>query len=507
MKSIKIKLFSMLCTGLVFASCTNLDENLKDTWTTKNFLKTPEEQSAALVGAYSPMFSFYNHGSYFTLQEVSTDEAMIPQRGGDWYDGGQPAGYHTHSFTPNFDFVSGLYNQAFAGVSAVNRLLATPGFDGAQVVAELKVLRAYYYWILMDNYGSVPLSTVFGESQGQKSRADLYAFIDSELTANLPVLKQNLPASATGTYSRINYYVGQAIAAKLYLNAKVYTGTAQWDKTIAACDEIINSGLYSLEANYASAFSPTNNNSAENIWVIPYDHAYGQGFNLDQMTLHYGSQQTYQLQQQPWNGYCSLEDFYNSYDPSDARKANNFVVGPQYAYGTTNQIQDSGAEPNDPDGPGLNFTPKVNELAPNCLRQAGARLGKYAFAIGATPNMDNDAPIYRYADILLTKAEALFNKNGYSDASGLALVNKVHKRTGLADFTTMDATALLAERGRELAFESWRRNDLIRFGHFGDAWFGKAADPDNHRALYPIPLSAITAAASSGAALTQNPGY
>lgn len=508
MKTVRIKLIGLICATLIISSCTNLDENLKDSFTPGNFLKSPSELDAALLGAYAPLYSWNNHGNYFSLQEVSTDEAMIPQRGGDWYDGGQPAGVHTHAYAPNYDFISNLYNTAFGGVSACNRLIATPGVTDPYTIAELKVLRAYYYWVLLDNYGNVPLASEFGKSQGQKTRAEIYAFVDSELTTNLPTLKTKSADPLNKSYGRLNYYAGQAIAAKLYLNAKVYTGTAQNDKAIAACDEILNSGKYTLESNYSAIFSATNNGNKEHIWAIPYDMSYGQGFNLVQMTLHYSSQQTYNLQQQPWNGYCSLEDFYNSYDANDKRRANNFVVGPQYVFGTTTQITDGSAETTDPDGPGVNFTPKVNEIAPNALRQAGARLGKYNFAIGARPNMDNDVPLYRLSDIMMTKAEALFNKNGYLDATALALVNQVHARSGLPNFVIMDATTFLAERGREFAFESWRRNDLIRFGQYGAAWFGKtAADGDNHRELYPIPLTAITASAGDGTPLKQNPGY
>ena len=511
MKTARIRLIGLVSAALIIGSCTNLDENLRDSFTPNNFLKNPSELDAALLGAYSPIFGWNNHGNYFSMQEVTTDEAMIPQRGGDWYDGGQPAGIHTHGYAPNYDFVANLYNAAFGGVSACNRLLATPGLSDPYTVAELKVLRAYYYWVLLDNYGNVPLATEFGKSQGQKQRAEIYAFVDSELTANLPLLKAKSTDPTGKTYGRLNYWAGQAIAAKLYLNAKVYTGTAQYDKAIAACDEIINSGKYSLESNYKNIFKSDNKGSAEHIWVIPYDRLYGQGFNLVQMTLHYGSQQTYNLQQQPWNGYCSLEDFYNSYSNSDARKANNFVVGPQFIYGTTNQVQDASFETNDPDGAGLNFTPKVNELAPNALRQAGARLGKYEFAIGALPNLDNDVPLYRYADILLTKAEALFRKSSFGgDATGLLLVNQVRARTGLAPYTAVTLTSdeFLAERGREMAFESWRRNDLIRFGKYGAPFFGKpGTDAGNTRELFPIPLSAITAASGEGTPLVQNPGY
>lgn len=498
-----------MCGVIVLASCTNLDENLRDTWTDKNYFKTNDELAAALVGAYQPLFGWNNHGNYFSMQEVTTDEAMIPQRGGDWYDGGQPAGVHTHSYAPNYDFVNNLYNALFSGVAACNRILATPGFEDPVTIAELKVLRAYYYWALLDNFGKVPLSSEFGVSQGEKSRAEIYAFVESELTTNVPALEASF-TTVGASYGRINYYVGQAILAKLYLNSGIYKGAAptaaDLQKCIDACDEIINSGKYSLAANYKSIFAAENKGNSEHIWVIPYDRALGQGFNLVQMTLHYGSQQTYNLQQQPWNGYCSLEDFYNSYDNADTRKADNFVAGTQYIYGTTNPVQDGSFEANDPDGADLNFTPTVNELKPNCLRQAGARLGKYEFAIGATPNMDNDVPLYRYTDIILTKAEALFRKNGYTDVTGLALVNSIHthaRNGSLPPYVTMDADEFLAERGREMAFESWRRNDLIRFGKYGDAFFGKTADAvDGHLNVFPIPIGAIVAGG-----VTQNPGY
>src|SRR5260221_2654549 len=246
MKSIKLRLVGLFCTALLIGSCTNLDENLKDQWTSKNFPYTTDELNAAVVAAYSPLYSWNNHGNYFSMQEVSTDEAMIPQRGGDWYDGGQPAGIHTHAYASNYDFVNNLYNSAFGGVSACNRIMTLKSVtSNATLTAELKVLRAYYYWVLLDNYGNIPLSTEFGVSQGQKTRIEIYNFIDSELTTNLPILKAAttapVPVTPTNSYARINYWTGQAIAAKFYLNAAIYSGASQNDKTIAACDAIINS--------------------------------------------------------------------------------------------------------------------------------------------------------------------------------------------------------------------------------------------------------------------------
>ena len=339
----------------------------------------------------------------------------------------------------------------------------------------------------------------------------MYAFLDSELTTNVPLLTKEK------TYGRLTYWAGKAIQGKLYLNAAVYTGTPQYDKAIAALDEIINSGKFSLESKYFDIFKASNNGSSEHIWAVPFDRAYVQGFNLPQMTLHYGSQDTYKLQQQPWNGYCSLEEFYNSYDPADKRRKNNFIVGPQFAADGTTPILDASYEktqvagdPNstiDPDGAPLNFTPKVNEFLPNTLRQAGARLGKFEFAIGATPNLDNDFPVFRLGAVLLDKAEALYRKNNnWADPTALALVNQMAARNGVT-YAGLTADDFLAERGRELMTEAWRRNDLIRFGKYSKVWFGKPNVDPAYINLFPVPLSQITATAGTATPLKQNPGY
>ncbi len=516
MKRFKLLQILTLGSAMVTFSCTKLDENLKDTWTDKNFLKNPSELAAAAVAPYGTLFNYAGNGGYYGLQELPTDEVMVPQRGGDWYDGGQPVGMHVHNYKATYDLM-GNWSTIYGGVSACNRLLANP-FISADVAlsAELKVLRAYFYWNLLDLWGNVPLVTALGESKPQSTPSQVYAFIESEITTNASALPKKSDAS---TYGRLTYYAAQAILAKLYLNAAVYTGTPQWDKAIAASDEIINSGFFNLEASFASTFAANNNGSKEHIFVIPFDHLYGQGFPLDQMTLHYSSQLTYNMQSQPWNGFCSLEDFYNSFDPTDKRKAASFVTGTQYSADGITPITDASYEsvspnandPNaiiDPDGATVTFTPHVNELFPNALRQSGARIGKFGFYVGMTPNLDNDFPLYRYADILLTKAEALFNKNGYGDGVGLGLVNQVHTRAGLAAYGSITATELLAERGREMFSECWRRNDLIRFGQYGRVWFGKTGpDADSHWNLFPIPASQILATAGTPTALVQNPGY
>jgi len=221
---------------------------------------------------------------------------------------------------------------------------------------------------------------------------------------------------------------------------------------------------------------------------------------LPQMTLHYESQATYNLQQQPWNGYASLEEFYNSFDASDARR-NSFIVGPQFSSSGV-RLKDNSAEATDPDGQDLTYTPEINQLFPNSLRQAGARVGKFEFALSSSPNLSNDFPIYRYSDVLLTRAEALWRLSAGS-AEALSLVNQVRARSWSGNpLASLTSDALLAERGREMFAEGWRRSDMIRFGKYNDAWWEKPVSVASKN-LFPIPQGQIQINPS----LVQNPGY
>jgi hypothetical protein len=517
-----MKLYKLITACLVFSSCTNLDEKLKDQWTGSDFGNTPTELNALLAAPYQTLYSFGGNNGYFDMQCLSTDELLLPQRGGDWYDGGVHIAMHDHTWNSSNQSLN-VWINIYGGISACNRLLALPSVtSNAAAVAELRVLRAYFYWVLMDLYGNVPIVTTLGESVAQSTPSQVYSFIESEITTNADLLPKKNDASV---YGRLTYYGAQAILAKMYLNAAVYTGTPQWQKAINACDLIINSGLFNLEANYESSFSRNNNGSKEHIFIVPFDHIYGQGFNLPCMTLHYSSQITYTMNTQPWNGYCSIEDFYNSYNDADSRKEANFLVGTQYAADGVTPITDPSYEkdnpaPNDPkamadpDGATVTFTPIVNEVAPNALRQAGVRIGKFGFYQGQSQNLDNDLPLYRYADILLTKAEALYRLAGAGNtgtwsSSGVALmlVNQVHQRAGLPAYTSMTGEEFLAERGREMFYEGWRRPDLLRFGKFNDGDRFRPHDADNHVNIYPIPASQITATAGTPGALRQNPGY
>jgi starch-binding outer membrane protein, SusD/RagB family len=501
----------------VFA-CTDLEEEIKGDFTKpfdiKNRVGVKNNVNKAtpndgLGSAFSRVLNgTANHGSYFSVQEVSSDEAVITQKGGDWFDGGVWLRMHRHEFDAQVGGINGAWGDSYGGIGQCNELLASASITAVNK-AQVRFLRAYFYWRLLDVFGNVKITTVPLVDAPQSTRAQVYAFVESELLAALP----DLP-SGKAEYGRTNKSAANALLARLYLNAKVYKGlaahdVADLDKAIAAADQVINSGLYTLDANYKDVFDADNVEANEHIFVAPFDEATGGGMSFAQMTLHYPSQLTFELQDQPWNGYSTLEEFYNSYDATDKRRANNFLAGPQKDV-NGDPILDLAFDKGDEDGAEINYTPKINMLQPNGSRQAGARLFKFNFKIPQRNDMDNDFPILRYGEVLLNKAEALARKNNnFSDATALNLVNQLRARAGVTNFASMTEGSLLAERGRELFQEALRRPDLIRFGVWGNAWWEKPAHNKPNLILMPIPIEQINATAASAPEfrLKQNPGY
>lgn len=519
----------VLSVVLVPQACTNLDEDPNGQLTGEVFPKNAEQYAAVLGAAYTSLYGLQNHGSYFSLQETSSDEACIPHRGADWFDGGQWLNAHRHKLTRQDPNVSNAWNFLYSGVARANAVIKlftelkqngeVPAADADANIAEMRTLRALYYFWLMDAFGNVPvvIETSTDPKPATVARKDVYAFVEKELNESVASLSKD--KSFTKTYGRMTYWAGKALQSKLYLNAQVYTatyntdgsiaalGTAKWAEAYAAANDIITNGGFTLENDYFANFNTENQGSAENILAIPYDEKFAEGFNLPQMTLHYQSQFTFSLEQQPWNGYCTKAEFYNSYEDVDKRKGlkdnqkvrGNFIAGKQYAADGLTPILDGSAD--DPDGAPIVFTPEINQLEPGAFRQAGARIGKFEFKQKARASLSNDFPIFRYADILLVAAEALWHINP-NDAAALGLVNQVRQRAGVGNLAALDPDNLLAERGREMFYEGWRRQDLIRFGKYGNAWFGKPAET-NPNVLFPVPLSQLQANPN----LKQNPGY
>jgi starch-binding outer membrane protein, SusD/RagB family len=222
--------------------------------------------------------------------------------------------------------------------------------------------------------------------------------------------------------------------------------------------------------------------------------------------LHYSSQATYKMNEQPWNGYCTVTDFYNSFDSLDGRKKASFIAGPQYAADGVTRILDEGADAIDTDGKPLTYRPELlvagkqteADVWLTTIREAGARVGKYEFKLGVLSSLSNDFPVFRYADVLLLKAECNLRDPATKRAADKTTDELVAQLRARANATglypaAVDLDGLLAERGREGFAEAWRRQDLIRFGKYGNKSQFHPADAKTCMNVLPIPKPQISA--------------
>ena len=171
-------------------------------------------------------------------------------------------------------------------LQVVNEINPRP-VDLNTIQAELKTVRAFYHYIALDLFGNVPISDSSYTDLSKlktRTRGEVFSFIEKELKDNLQYLSQDVNPY---TYGKATRWFAQALLAKLYLNAQVYSGTAKWAECIAACDNILNSNKYSLEPDFFNNFKVANEGSKENIFVIPFDREAGLDFFvIQQLTLH-----------------------------------------------------------------------------------------------------------------------------------------------------------------------------------------------------------------------------
>jgi hypothetical protein len=465
--------------------CTKLDTELYDKILPVDYVADPVLKMSPI---YSPMREFLDGGCYWFAQELTADAMCAPTRANDWDDGGKWRVLHTHTWDNQTETVNSMWSRFFNGTVEANKFLEEmaaydPAPEIEQGIAKGKILRAYYYYLLIDNYKDVPYQTVYTGAEVtpyRNFRKDIFEQIVKDVEESAKIL----PLSIT-TKTGVTKGMAYSLLAKLYINAEVYTGTPQWAKAEQACDSVISLGAYELEADPMKPFVTENANSKENIFIIPYNKDTYKGFNLHMRTLHYNSNLTFDMTVGPWNGFAAMESFYNSYESTDKRIA-SFLVGQQYTSEGA-EIIDVGAE-----NTKLVFTPNIPALQMDAtytlpqIRMSGVRAVKFEVEMGASDNLSNQFPLFRYADILLMKAECVIRQGGNGDE----WINPLRLRAGVAEFSGANLTDLLAERGREMFFEAHRRQDLIRFGKFNEAWWEKPASSSD-RNTFPVPQWAI----------------
>lgn len=509
---------------LLSSACTDLTEVPSSSITPENFYKNETEVRGGLVSVYAQLRGIT--GSYYQATETSTDEMIVPTRGGDWYDNGVWLDLHRQTWTANSPAstsgqIRGAWGDLFNGVARANVVLdAMNRIEFANkpvIVAELRTLRAFYYYLLMDMYGGVPIVTTTEiMPRVQNTRAEVFAFIEKELKESRTALPDKWSAEFNG---RLTKGAANAILASLYLNAQVFTGTvttaglqkgtAHWQDAIDASDLILNSGQYSLATDqsvgcstlgcgWRSNFTADNHNSLENIMVVKFLHQDGLGLLFSMEILHYNQLNGIS----PWNGFSTIAETFNAFDPADARKQ-IFLAGQAYN-------QDDGRPVTDRAGNPLIFDPNIGNDA-QATEAAGVRILKWPVdPKHLYQDMGNDYAQFRLGEIYLIKAEALNELNRTAEA--LVLVNTVRARVFsppkplLGPYTQQGfRDVILNERLYELTMEAKRRQDLIRMGKYNMPWAYKnpASLTQFYRVLFPIPLDQI----ETNPLLKQNAGY
>lgn len=503
----------LLLGPLAFAiqACTELGEETFGVVTPEEFYQTDEEILAGLAPVYSQLRSLL--WNYHNLSQVSSDETLVPTRGSDWFDGGRWLSIHRHTWDPGLTDLNGSWNDAFTGVARANALLQIleGGTGNEALVAELRMLRAFYYYTLLDLFGRVPIVgddefVVDAENPpANESRAALFSFIESELLAARDALPDTRDG---GNFGRVTKGAANALLANLYVNAEIFRGTIAaggiergapaWTEALAAAEAVINSGQYGLSSNWFDNFAVSNEASPEIVFLVAHLADAGLGMTFQMRPLHYN-----QLSPQPWNGFATLSSVYEKFDEDDARR-DIFLIGQQTNFNTGEEVTNRQGEP-------LIFTPDINNIE-DAAEGEGIRILKFP------PDLDNvggdagnDYPFIRLSEMYLIKAEALNETSGPTQEA-VDQLNMLRERVidpatyvplAPSDFTQETLRDFIFdERVRELTYEAKRRQDLVRAGRFTEAWqFKDVVSP--HLAVFPIPQVQI----DSNPNLTQNAGY
>ncbi|MFC4231761.1 RagB/SusD family nutrient uptake outer membrane protein [Parasediminibacterium paludis] len=542
LKKIALPVFAVIA----LSACTKLDEGLNSTLTSSQVSSSLGTAGTGLLlsAAYSDLAGpFHGQDQVFSLEENTTDESLVPTRGGDWDDNGVWRVLHSHTWNADHGQILSVFNNLNKlNFDATNVLGFNPSKSQA---AEARFLRALSLYYLLDLYGQYPFRNPGDNLLNApvvKSGADGINFIISELTAALP----DLPAS--NGVNLANPDACRTLLMKCYLNKGMYINRAaptfdpaDMAQVITLGNAIINSGKYSYTKNYFDNFNVANDSTKEGIFT--YMNTSGVAANHGgiearwNMTLHYNSY-TPNNPNAGWNGFSTISDFYNSFNTTTTTTAFGPAdtlfdtrLGGRYYKSATDisglrpgllvgqQYNEKGAKILDRKGAPLAYTPAIAanmiETGAN-LEQTGIRVVKYVpDYTGAGNNQyyggpaGNDLMIFRYPDVVLMVAEAQMRTG--ATAAGLTLVNGLRAARGAAPFVTLplvnpsnvdDPNTLLAERGRELYWESHRRTDLLRFNVYLKPWGLKPTD-DAKNLYFPIPNQALAANPN----LKQNPGY
>jgi len=503
-------IFAVCIGGVFLTSCTNLEEKVLDgvelDQAASFYAVSSEDASSLLSGAYTSLRGPYQDQARLMCLDEQTSDAMVgPTRGGDWDDAGVWRQLHAHTFGPNHGFNKDTYNDIYNSINSANLVIGSTTAS-AQQVAEARFLRALHYYHVIDLWGQAAYREI-----GSDTNDDALVFQRNEATdwviSELEAILSDLPSTVDPTTANKN--AAHWLLAKMYLNYGVFAGDAQsptfddanMDKVISNIDAI--SGV-SLAADYWDNFIPENTQTSTELLFVSENFGGTESGNIRSrwfMGEHYNQTPS------GWNGFTTLGEYYDRFDPNDER------INKMLPDVTTNSGYNVGFQIGQQYGPGgvgvgpalkdrldhnLVFTKEITLITGgSTLETAGVRGVKYVPDYVSGDNADNDFVIARYADALLMKAEALARKGDTGLAQTVVQLLANESSTSIGSVTD-----IYDVRARELWWEGWRRNDMIRFGTFLGERELKPYVSDPKYLLLPIPLPGTT-----NPNMTQNPGY
>lgn len=560
----KIQL-ALLAISMIFTfSCSNLNEVILDESLTEGADSSLVEST--ISPAYALLPDLFLHTKYFALQEITTDEAILPYRGGkDWGDNGIYLALHQHTYTPVHSNVSQVWTNLTKMISysliAINELtpLASSNENAKVYLAEARGLRAYYNMLMLDLWGITFKKEKPNDLSSILRGNDAVEYIKSELETAVKDLRTDV---GPGRLTKNGAY---ALLARLYLNAAVYRDpyattfnftTADMDKVVEYTDQIIKSGQYSFSPEYFNIFDNDNHTNKELIFAAdqrPDLNGHNRMAYFSMSGNFYGNALV--KAGNGTDGPAITPDFYDAWvaangsvDPAaaDCRfwwqrliiPSDSAVTATQYEpnrgiyRGMQYGLQNTGSKTAfllTADGrykigkirdwrqasanAVVNYTREINFTAAGSDYNTGYRVEKYQWSKSSTDGRNKgeaDLVIVRLADVYMMRAEAKLRKGDNSGA--LADVNSVRaSRTARPAVTPKPLTALtldilFRERGFEFYWEHQRRTDMIRFGKYEGTWTEKT-DIDVKKRLFPIPQTAIDGASENEGYLVQNSGY
>ncbi|TDE14888.1 RagB/SusD family nutrient uptake outer membrane protein [Dyadobacter psychrotolerans] len=552
--------------GILFLSnaCTDLKEKVLDESLSAK-LTDEDEANGLLAPVYALLPNLFQHTTYFALQEISTDEAILPYRGGtDWGDNGIYLALHAHNTTSTDPNVASTWNTLVQSISrsitAITSFKNSTNPSAALYLAEARGMRAYYNLIALDMFGIAFLKEDAGTTSQIIRGDEAVKYIESELLAVEPLVQ----SKATVGPGRINQAAVWGLLARLYLNAPVYRNiygatfdfsAAEMDKVIQYSDKVIASGQAKLSADYFAIFGNNNHTNEELIFAVDqrpelnghnrmaYFSISGDQFPLAAFPAANGTDgpgitsDFYQSWVQAYGAVDPKRDprFYQENMSIYSNKADTCITDASYKinrgilrgqqYGA---LRVNGAFVRCPDGKlkvgklgyvtrnkadlMVDFTEKIDFTTAGSNYNSGYRVEKYEFSSSSNTGRNRgeaDIVILRLADIYMMRAEAKLRKS--NDAAGaLADVNLVRASRTVTlpppALTSMSLDLLFRERGFEFYWEMLRRTDMIRFGKYEGKWTEKT-NADVKKRIFPIPQTAIDGASNLPGYMKQNDSY